>query len=75
MPETWTSANRRRSCLYCGASSALLLRLPDGRNVRACAPCLRGNLEEWSCGTEREPMYEETEYALEVDRHDVVSAG
>ena len=74
MGESWASANRRRACLICGMSGAHLLLLPDGRNVRACTPCLRGDGEDWSRGTDREPMYEESEHVPEVERHDIIPA-
>ena len=56
MGTTWKQANREHRCLVCGTPEARLLRLPDGRNVRACDECLRGTAEPWLCGAEREPL-------------------
>lgn len=50
-------ANEIRACLCCGQAGAQLLRLRDGRNVRACDACLRGSVSGWRNGaTERDPL-------------------
>lgn len=54
---TNAEANRIRACLVCGKPNAVLLRLRDGRNVRACEPCLRNGSRVWLNGsTERDPL-------------------
>ena len=52
----WPQANRERRCLICGEPQANLLRLADGRNVRACDRCLRSTPEWINGSTEREPL-------------------
>lgn len=51
-------ANRSRVCLCCGQPDANLLRLRDGRNVRACDECLRCPTGDyWRNGAvERDPL-------------------
>jgi hypothetical protein len=52
---TWREANLLRLCLLCGEPDAHLLRLPDGRNVRACDECLRTE-QSWTSYETREPL-------------------
>lgn len=54
----WAEANRLRLCLICGAPDARCLRLPDGRDVRACDDCLRDGV--WTSYEERPPLPCET---------------
>lgn len=52
-----SEANRIRACLCCGQAGANLLRLRDGRNVRACDECLRGSVSCWLNGAiKRDPL-------------------
>jgi len=51
MPESITSANERLACLSCGASWASIIRLRDGRIVRACDECLHTTVLDWSSGS------------------------
>jgi hypothetical protein len=51
MAETLGEANARLACLNCGASGGQAFRLADGRVVRACRECLRGDgICEWARG-------------------------
>lgn len=64
---TKREASRRRLCLICGAPGANLLKLGDGRLVRACDECLRSpSGESWLNGsTERLPTLMEAEYSCD----------
>lgn len=53
---TWKEANFLRVCLICGKSGAHLLKLPDGRNVRACDECLDAGDNPWTNYEIRDPL-------------------
>lgn len=60
MPETWASANARRSCLDCGESDAGLYTYgpEDARiNTRVCNRCV-GRWSQYRL-VPREPVYQE----------------
>lgn len=60
---TRAEAARLRLCMICGAPGALLIRLPDARNVRACDRCLRRD-EYWTEFEVREPLPSELEIGV-----------
>lgn len=58
-------AAKIRACMICGSAGAELLRLADGRNVRACLECLRNtDAQDWVAGKAREPIGDEAQYAI-----------
>lgn len=66
MSESWASANRRRACIRCGDSGALLYTLtsaakPRGIPTRVCHACLRSGQYDLVSLTPREPIFEEIE--------------
>lgn len=48
--ETKLQAGMRLACFDCGVSWARIIKLPDGRIVRACDDCLRSTSESWMVG-------------------------
>lgn len=53
---TKQEAHLKRCCLICGNPGAHLLRLSDGRNVRACDSCLDAGDNPWLSFEIREPL-------------------